>query len=168
MEFPPPPFRYSYHLLLITINCPRSILFLMTRMMDGLIRFLVGGKSNAKPMASVIKPGVSNTTPPIKIQRPSIMTSPGICPLFIFCCALLSAEIPWYFASQAPKTPVRMINRIVGIAPISFPAVIRIQISNAGTTIINANKILNIRGQPHFFKTKLPINYIKNTRITLI
>jgi hypothetical protein len=46
--------------------------------------------------------------------------------------------------------------------------VIRTQISNAGTTIINANKILNIRGQPHFFKTKLPINYTKKKRITLI
>lgn len=70
--------RLSGYLMML-IRLPSDILFSL-RDMNGLKRLRVAGSSSSKPMISDKKPGSKSSMPPMKIQSPSKIASPGIFP----------------------------------------------------------------------------------------
>ena len=127
----------------IIVNRFLSTIFRIILKRNGFSKFLLIGNSSKTPTISDKNPGDSKNIPPAKIQSPSISVSPGIWPDCIWCCAFLNVSIPCLFASQAPQTPVKMINRTVGMAPMVLPERRRTPISSAGMTIIkNSNNLI--------------------------
>ncbi len=130
--------------LLININCPLFILRSRNFFIQRLKGFLVAGIKRRNPRASVINPGVSRTIPPTSTQSPSRIASPGIWPVCICLLTFWITSDPSLRASQAPRIPVPMINKTVGIRPKVFPERSNRAISKAGTIIIKSSSIRNI------------------------
>ena len=123
-------------------------------------KILVGGKRKNNPVRSVIKPGVSNNIPPMIMQSPSKIASPGILPYRSCSCAFLIVSSPSRFAKYVPNTPVPMISKMVGTIPIVLPENRRRPISAAGMIINSNNKYLILQYLP---PRRFPLKEDENT-----
>lgn len=138
------------------VNVVLFIHFCSILRMIGFITALVGGSNKISPKTSDKNPGESSMTPPIRIQTPLSISSPGSLPYCSCSCTFLKVFMPCFLARYDPSTPVMIRSAIVGQIPITLPERRRTPISAAGIKINNRiNTLIRFLHSPLLFKQKL-------------
>ena len=91
------------------------------------------GIKQIRPIESVTKPGVRSNAPPTISIIPSINSVSGISLSRIFCLSRERVASPSCLSSIVPTVAVKTTRTTVEKAPITFPTLMRMNISRSGT-----------------------------------